>query len=135
MQASASASHCDRAGGRRGDRVSEERLERLRVTYAAFNARDVDAVLAQLTNDVDWPNAWAGGRIVGRDAVGAYWMRQWAEIDPTVEPVGYTQRPDGTVAVEVIQTVRSRDGALFDEARVTHVYAFRGDLISRMDVE
>ena len=26
--------------------------------YAAFNARDLDALLPALADDVDWPNAW-----------------------------------------------------------------------------
>ena len=36
----------------------------LTVTYAAFNARDIDGVLEQMTEGVDWPNAWEGGRVV-----------------------------------------------------------------------
>jgi hypothetical protein len=115
--------------------MSGERLDMLRATYAAFNARDIDAVLAQMTDDVDWPNAWEGGRVVGHAAVRDYWTRQWAEIDPTVEPLELTERPDGTVVVQVHQVVRSPDGALLDDRRVVHVYAFRGDLIARMDVE
>src|SRR5262245_7610380 len=111
------------------------RIERLRAMYVGFNARDIDAVLAQMTDDVDWPNAWEGGRVVGRAAVRDYWTRQWAEIDPTVEPVGHTERPDGAIALQVRQTVRSKDGALVAESTVTHVYAFRGDLVARMDVE
>ena len=35
----------------------------LRDLYAAFNARDVDAVLGHLHADVDWPNAFEGGRV------------------------------------------------------------------------
>jgi len=31
--------------------------------YSAFNARDVDAVLAAMSVDVDWPNGWEGGRV------------------------------------------------------------------------
>jgi len=50
--------------------------ERLRALYAAFNARDIDAVLAAMTEDVDWPNAWEGGRLSGRAAVRNYWTRQ-----------------------------------------------------------
>ncbi|MDQ2842107.1 MAG: nuclear transport factor 2 family protein, partial [Acidobacteriota bacterium] len=46
--------------------------------YAAFNARNIDAVLPALHPDVDWPNGWEGGRMRGRDAVRAYWTRQWA---------------------------------------------------------
>ena len=44
----------------------------LRDLYAAFNARDVDAVLAHVHPDVDWPNAFEGGRVHGREAVREY---------------------------------------------------------------
>lgn len=73
--------------------------------------------------------------MVGDAGVRDYWTRQWAEIDPTVEPVEITERPDATVAVPVHQVVRSRDGTLLDDGRVVHVYAFREDLVARMDVE
>jgi quercetin dioxygenase-like cupin family protein len=112
-----------------------DRRERLRATYSAFNGRDIEAALAQMTDDVDWPNAWEGGRVVGHDAVREYWTRQWSEIDPTVEPLDLSERADGTIAVDVHQVVRSHDGALLDEGRVAHVYAFRGGLVARMDVE
>src|SRR5262249_13080720 len=57
--------------------------------YSAFNARDIDTGLAALSADVDWPNGWEGGRIYGREGVRDYWTRQWAAIDPSVEPVGF----------------------------------------------
>ncbi|HSJ72872.1 MAG TPA: nuclear transport factor 2 family protein [Miltoncostaeaceae bacterium] len=112
-----------------------DRADRLRRLYAAFNARDIDALLAAMTADVDWPNAWEGGRLAGREAVRGYWIRQWAAIDPRVEPLGVVERPDGRVAVDVRQTVRGLDGGLLAEGRVRHVYAFTGGLVSRMDVE
>lgn len=115
--------------------MTEAAAEQLRAVYAAFNARDIDAVLEHMTPDVDWPNAWEGGRLQGRDAVREYWTRQWAAIDPTVEPTGFTERPDGTVAVHVRQEVRNLDGELVSEGRVLHVYAFRDGLVARMDVE
>jgi hypothetical protein len=31
--------------------------DRLRALYRAFNAREIDTVLEQMTGDVDWPNA------------------------------------------------------------------------------
>jgi hypothetical protein len=112
--------------------VHDELLKRI---YAAFNARDIDAVLAQLADDVDWPNAWEGGRLHGQDAVREYWVRQWAEIDPRVEPVAFGERPGGAVAVDVRQTVRALDGSLVEEGRVVHVYSFQDGLVTRMDVE
>jgi hypothetical protein len=108
--------------------------EHLRAVYAAFNARDVDAVIAAMHPDVDWPNAWEGGRVRGHDAVREYWRRQFAEIDPRVEPQAFALTDDGRVAVEVRQIVRSRGGDLLAEQTVTHVYAFRDGLVERMDV-
>ncbi|MBA3262949.1 MAG: nuclear transport factor 2 family protein [Thermoleophilaceae bacterium] len=46
-----------------------ERL--IRAAYRAFNARDLDAAVALMHPDVDWPNAWEGGRVVGRSDVRA----------------------------------------------------------------
>jgi hypothetical protein len=103
--------------------------------YAAFNARDIDTVLAHVTDDVDWPNAWKGGRLVGKRAVRDYWLGQWAEIDPHVEPHEVHERSDGRFAVTVRQTVRSRDGELLVDGDVVHVYVLRDGMIRRMDVE
>ena len=115
--------------------VAVDAEELLRTVYAAFNARDIDAVLAAMTDDVDWPNAWEGGRVHGHDAVRDYWTRQWAQIDPRVEPVDIAARPDGRVAVEVYQVVRDLAGEVVASGRVVHVYELRDGLIARMDVE
>ena len=112
-----------------------DRRPRLDAMYAAFNARDVDAVLDHMARDVDWPNAWEGGRVRGHDAIRDYWTRQWAVIDAVVHPVAYTARADGSVEVEVAQLVRDLDGAVVGEGRVLHVYRFEAELIVRMDVE
>jgi len=107
----------------------------LRRMYDAFNARDVEAVIATMRDDVDWPNAWEGDRVHGRDAVRDYWARQFAAIDPTVTPTAFAQRPDGRIAVTVHQVVRSPGGDLLSEGDVLHVYALRDGLVERMDVE
>jgi hypothetical protein len=111
---------------------TEELLQRI---YAAFNARDIDTVLGFMHPDVEWPNAWEGGRVRGHDEVRAYWTRQFAEIDPHVAPTGFSERPDGCVAVAVHQVVRSPAGALIAEGDVVHVYRLRDGLVARMDVE
>jgi cation diffusion facilitator family transporter len=106
----------------------------LRDLYAAFNARDIDAVLEHLTEDVDWPNGMEGGRVHGRAAVRAYWERQFTLIDGRVEPVEITEREDGGVAVDVHQVVRSPAGELLSDTRVVHTYVFRDGLVARMDI-
>jgi hypothetical protein len=109
--------------------------ELLRTVYDAFNARDIDAVLAAMTDDVDWPNAWEGGRLHGHEAVRDYWTRQWTAIDPHVEPVEIGPRVDGRVAVDVRQVVRNLDGEVVTAGTVVHVYELRSGLVARMDVE
>jgi ketosteroid isomerase-like protein len=111
-----------------------EGMDALRDVYAAFNARDIDGALALMHPDVDWPNGWEGGREVGLEAVRDYWQRQWAEIDSHVEPLGFTEAPDGRIAVDVRQTVRDYNGKVLSDGRVTHVYTLRDGLVTRMDI-
>jgi ketosteroid isomerase-like protein len=103
--------------------------------YEAFNRRDMDGVLGMMREDVEWPNAWKGGRLVGHDAVRGYWTAQWAEIDPHVEPLSVTERAGGETAVTVRQVVRSFDGRVLSDGEVIHVYHLDDGQIRRMDVE
>ena len=105
----------------------------VRDLYASFNARDIEAVIAHLDPDVDWPNAWEGGRLKGHDAVREYWTRQFAAIDGRVEPIAIVADGD-TATVTVHQTVRDLDGQLQDDRKVTHTYTFRDERIVKMDV-
>src|SRR5262245_44168610 len=66
--------------------VSAETEALLRRTYEAFNRKDIEAVLAVMTTDVNWPNMLDRVRAVGHDAVRAYWRDQFARVDPSVEP-------------------------------------------------
>lgn len=104
--------------------------------YAAFNARDIDTVVAAMAPDVDWPNGWQGGRVSGHDGVRRYWATQWAEIRPQLRPTSVEERADGTVEARVHQVVRDPTGRILDIADVRHVYTFddRG-LVRRMDVQ
>jgi hypothetical protein len=107
----------------------------LRSAYRAFNARDVDAALELMDAQVDWPNAWEGGRVVGRAAVREYWNRQFAAISSKVEPEGFTDEKDGSVTVDVHQVVHDAStGELISDSRVRHRYRLNGGLVVRMDV-
>lgn len=110
-------------------------MESLTRVYAAFNARDIDTVLANMDADVDWPNGWEGGRLRGTAAVRDYWTRQWQAIDSRVDPVAFDTRADGRVAVTVHQLVRDLHGAVLDDREVRHVYSFRDGRVTRMDIE
>jgi ketosteroid isomerase-like protein len=112
-----------------------EAEQMLRSAYRAFNARDVDAAIELMHPEVDWPNAWEGGRVLGRAAVRAYWTRQFAAIASKVEPEGFTEEADGSITVDVHQVVHvASTGELISDSRVRHRYRLEDGLVVRMDV-
>ncbi|EJL28983.1 hypothetical protein PMI01_03395 [Caulobacter sp. AP07] len=110
--------------------------------YDRFNARDIDGVLSQLTDDVAWANGMDGGHVHGREAVRAYWTRQWAVVSAHVEPVGFHRAADGAIVAEVRQTIRDLEGrplggqahGLKDKT-VGHVFRFREGRVARFDIQ
>lgn len=103
-------------------------------TYADFNRRDLDAVLANLHPDVHWPNGWEGGFVDGHSGVRDYWTRQWKELNPVVIPLSITQLEDGSVEVVVQQTVKDLMGNLLAEGEVRHLYTLENGLIRSMEI-
>jgi ketosteroid isomerase-like protein len=109
--------------------------ETLRSAYRAFNSRDIDAAVELMHPDVDWPNAWEGGRVTGRQAVTDYWTRQFEAISSNVEPEGFTREADGSITVDVHAVVHdAKTGELLSDSRVRHRYRIEDGLIVRMDV-
>ena len=102
--------------------------------YAAFNRRDVDSVLAMMSEDVSWPKASEGGRVEGRKAIRDYRTRQWADFDPHVEVLAVIELEDSRTKVKVRQMVRSVAGEILSDTEVRHVYTLQNDLIKRMDI-
>jgi hypothetical protein len=109
-------------------------VELLRRLYALFNNRDIDGVLAALHPDVIWANGMEGGHVHGRDEVRSYWKRQWAAVDPRVEPGEISSDNNGNVVVKVHQVVRDRDGNLLADRQVTHVFRVQNGLVVRFDI-
>lgn len=114
--------------------VKSAEVELLRRVYAAFNRREIETVLATMHSDVDWPNGMEGGRELGKDAVRAYWRRQFEILDPKVEPQGFTTESDGRIAVAVHQVIHDKSGKLLVDKVIHHVYEFRDGLIRSMEI-
>jgi hypothetical protein len=104
-------------------------------TYSAFNHRDIDAALALMTENVIWPKASEGGRVIGKEEIRAYWTRQWQEFDPHVEPIEVIDREEGKTDVKVHQLVKSLGGDVLSDSEVWHLYTIANGLIERMDLE
>ena len=116
-------------------------IELLRRIYDQFNARDIDGVLAVLADDVVWANGMDGGHVHGREAVRAYWTRQWSMVSPHVEPVSFRRAADGAVVAEVRQTVRDLEGKPLQgqthglkDKTVEHVFRLRDGKVMRFDI-
>jgi hypothetical protein len=103
--------------------------------YAAFNARDIPTILNTFDPQVRWARAWEGDYAVGHEQVKEYWLRQWQEVNPHVEPTGFTQRADGRLEVAVHQLVKDMQGQVLFEGPVKHLYTSKDGLITQMDIE
>jgi len=103
--------------------------------YSAFNQRNVDGALALMSENVSWPKASDGGRVVGKAEIRAYWTRQWQEFDPHVEPIKVIDREGGKTEVKVRQLVKSLGGDVLSDSEVWHVYTIANGLIERMDLK
>ena len=109
-------------------------VELLRRVYALFNGREIESVLAAMHPEVVWANGMEGGHVHGRDEVRSYWKRQWAIIDPRVEPVEILPDGKGQFVVKVHQVVRDPKGNLLADRLVIHVFQMRDGLIHRFDI-
>ncbi len=107
---------------------------RIARAYTAFNARDIDGALAQMTEAVTWPKASEGGTVVGKEEIRAYWTRQWSEFDPHVEPVAMTEDDGGKVRVRVHQLVKSLGGEVLFDGEAIHVFTVQDELIAAMEL-
>jgi hypothetical protein len=102
--------------------------------YFAFNKRDIDGALALMTQDVSWPKASEGGRVIGKEEVRAYWTRQWSEFDAHVEPLAITEEDEGRIRVRVHQLVRNLEGNVLSDSEVLHIFTMNNGLIAAMDL-
>jgi hypothetical protein len=102
--------------------------------YAAFNHRNIDAALSLMTEDVSWPKASEGGRVIGKEEIRAYWTRQWAQFDPHVVPLTITKTDGGRIRVRVHQLVKSPQGEVLSDTEVLHIFTLRSGLIAAMDL-
>src|ERR1700755_3410138 len=101
---------------------------------SALNRRDLNGALALMTEDVSWPKASEGGKVIGKEEIRAYWTRQWGEFDPYVEPLEITENGNGKVRVRVHQLVKSLQGDVLSDSEVLHAFTLNSGLIAAMDL-
>jgi hypothetical protein len=102
--------------------------------YRAIDVKDVDAIVAMLHPDVDFPDQLnEDRRLHGVEAVRAYYERAFSIIAGESTLTAFHSRPDGSVEVRVHHHVTSLDGALWHDGPVDYSFGFRDGLIARLD--
>lgn len=107
--------------------------ETLDTLYDRFNAKDIEAVLNCMDQNVNWPGGSPSQRISGKGAVMSHCLQQWAVIDFTLIPMGSDVLEDGRISVDVHQIVKDNSGTILDERSVKHVFTMANGLVQRMD--
>lgn len=106
--------------------------ELIEQAYAAYNRQDTDALLACVSENVDWPDGQA--RLRGKQDLRIYWTRQWTETrthDEVLEIA--TPMPDRAI-VRIGQVVRALTGAVVSAGTFEHAYLIKDCLIMRLDI-
>lgn len=101
--------------------------------YGYFNAREIESVLAHLTENVKWANGMDGGFIYGREGVQAYWNRQFKAISSRVYPLDI-QVKEENIVIRVHQVVHDLEGKLISDQVVQHIFYMDGDKISEFKI-
>jgi ketosteroid isomerase-like protein len=109
----------------------DENIQTIRTLYDAFGRGDVQTILAQVTDDVDWASdaaedtaPWWGVR-KGRDAVGSF----FADVASSIEVLEFTPVDLAASDDAVMSLVRFRfrglDSGLEASANLHHYFRFR----------
>ena len=101
--------------------------------YQDFNERNIESVIDNMTEDVQWANGMEGGYVYGRDAVREYWTKQFNLINSKVKPLQIEGDGD-VIKIKVHQVVHDLNGNLLVDEIVTHYFHLRNDSITRFDI-
>ena len=71
----------------------------------------------------------------GHNEIRAYWTKQWTEVNPTVKPIGFNERENGSFEVTVHQNVKNLQDNLIFDGVIKQVYTFKDGLIKTKDIE
>jgi len=101
--------------------------------YQHFNNRDIELVIENMTDDVQWANGMEGGHVYGRDAVREYWTKQFGLINSKVTPLQVEGDKD-VIKIKVHQVVHDLNGDLLADEIVEHYFHLRNGSITRFDI-
>src|SRR5688572_11640372 len=108
--------------------------EFFRNIYQKFNDRDIEAVIANMTPDVQWANGMEGGYELGHRGVRDYWTRQFTLVRSHVTPLEIKKVGDAIV-IKVRQDVHNLVGIKLSKLTVKHIFHLSHGKIAKFDIE
>lgn len=114
-----------------------ENIESIKAVYEAFGRGDVAAILAAVTDDVDWATEtsadgapWWGVR-TGKDGVGAFFDAFGKAMDvEDFTPLTFAADDNGDVLTVVRFATRSRETGKLAQMHLHHYFRFTNGKIS-----
>ena len=109
--------------------MSEENIEKVRRTVAAYNRGDVEGALEEWASDAVWDwskgHGFDAGIYRGRDEIRGFWHERLAAFEEIrIELVDIQEIEDDLLIVENMGYVRGRDG-IEAQARSAWIIRFR----------
>jgi SnoaL-like domain len=101
--------------------------------YKNFNNRNIDAVIAIMTDDVKWANGMDGGFVYGHKGVREYWTRQFTVVSANVTPVKIAFQ-NGVATIQVHQVVHDLNQQLLADEIVEHLFFLKDDKIAEFNI-
>lgn len=113
----------------------EDSLEPLLNTlYEAIDRRDIEAVMSVFHPEARIPDSLEQSTVCGREAIRAYYLRQFAAIQVASSLLSTKRLPDDSVEASLHVLVRGSTGGFWWEGSVTATYQTRDGLIIDMDL-
>lgn len=101
--------------------------------YRSLDVQDVEAVMATLHPDADFPDQIEGGRRVGHDDLRDYWLSAFKIIRTENSLVSTRDLDGGDLEAVVTHHVTSLGGKLWHDGPSTYRFRFRDGLIAGME--
>ncbi len=117
--------------------MSQEHMDLVRRGFDAFNDRDLEALLASYTEDVEWRMVGGladlmGGEVRGREALGGF-LSDWLEnLGGRAETESLLEAGDRILAVIHLTSAGGTSGAPTTQ-QIGQVYSFRDGQICAID--
>jgi hypothetical protein len=101
--------------------------------YEALSRRDIPGALETLHADADLPDQLEGGRIVGHEALRAYWLGAFDLIVSESAVASFQPTSEDEGIVRVHHHVTGVEGGLWTDSETAYRVWFRDGLIARME--